>query len=75
MLPAAPAANSLSACPELLQPKQLHHLHLTLTQVLQLSLRSKPQWKTHAEMGKETLVETQRQCESWERPKTFPPAE
>ena len=37
--------------PESLQPKQLHHLHpwpsQGQTQVLQGSLRSKPQWTTH----------------------------
>ena len=42
--------------PELLQPKQLHHLHtwplLGQIQVLQGSLRSKPQWMDdpHAEV-------------------------
>ena len=51
--PAALAANSPEylVLPEPLQPKQLHHLHTWpsqgQTQVLQGSLRSKPQWMIH----------------------------
>ena len=51
--PASLAANSPDdlVLPEPLQPKQLHHLHTwpsqRQTQVLQGSLRSKPQWTTH----------------------------
>ena len=44
------------ALPEPLQPKQLHHLHTWpsqgQTQVLQGSLRSKPQWTTHMQRWK-----------------------
>ena len=44
------------ALPELLQPKQLQHLHswpsLGQTQVLQGSLRSKPQWTSHMQRWK-----------------------
>ena len=53
VFPAALAANSPEylVLPEPLQPKQLHHLHTWTsqgqTQVLQGSLRSKPQWMTH----------------------------
>ena len=53
ILPAALAANSPEylVLREPLQPKQLHHLHtwpsLGQTQVLQGSLRSKPQWTIH----------------------------
>ena len=42
--------------PESLRPKQLHHLHtwpsLGQTQVLQGSLKSKLQWKTHMQKWK-----------------------
>ena len=42
--------------PEPLRPKQPHHLHtwpsMKQTQVLQGSLRSKPQWMTHIQRGK-----------------------
>ena len=42
--------------PEPLRPKQLHHLlmrtSLGQTQVLQGSLRSKPQWMTHVQKWK-----------------------
>ena len=42
--------------PETLQPKQLHHIHtwasLGQTQVLQGSLKSKPQWTTHMQRWK-----------------------
>ena len=56
--PAALAANSPEylVLPEPLQPNQLHHLHtwpsLGQTQVLQGSLRSKPQWTTHMQRWK-----------------------
>ena len=52
IFPATLAASSLEywVLPEPLQPKQLHHLHTWpsqgQTQVLQGSLRSKPQWMT-----------------------------
>ena len=53
IFPAALASNSPEdlELPEPLQPNQLHHLHTWpsqgQTQVLQGSLRSKPQWMTH----------------------------
>ena len=51
--------------PESLLPKQLHHLHTWpsqgQTQVLQGSLRSKPQWMTNIQEN-ETTIETQGQC-------------
>ena len=51
--------------PETLQPKQLHHLHtwpsLGQTQVLQGSLRSKPQWMTHMPEVNKATIETQGQ--------------
>ena len=58
LFPAALTANSSEylVLPEPLQPKQLHHLHtwpsLGQTQVLQGSLRSKPQWTTHMQRWK-----------------------
>ena len=52
--------------PEPLRPKQLHFLHTWpsqgLSQVLQGSLRSKPQWTTHMQRWKENHIETQGQC-------------
>ena len=61
-IPTALAANSpdylmlLLVLPEPLRPKQLHHLHTWpsqgQTQVLQGSLRSKPQWMTHMQRWK-----------------------
>ena len=52
--------------PESLQLKQLHHLHTWpsqgQTQVLQGSLRSKPQWMTQCRDINKTTVETQGQC-------------
>ena len=53
IFPAALTANfpEYLVLPEPLQPKQLHHCHTWpsqgQTQVLQGSLRSKPQWTTH----------------------------
>ena len=53
IFPAALAANSPEylLLPEPLKPKQLHHFHNWTsqgqTQVLQGSLRNKPQWTTH----------------------------
>ena len=53
VFPVALASNSPEylVLPEPLGPKQLHYLHTwpsqEQTQVLQGSLRSKPQWKTH----------------------------
>ena len=58
IFPAALAANppEYLVLPEPLQPKQLHHLHTWpsqgQTQVLQGSLRSKPQWTTHMQRWK-----------------------
>ena len=61
-IPTALAANPLEylmlllVLPEPLRPKQLHHLHTWPSQgqiqVLQSSLRSKPQWTTHMERWK-----------------------
>ena len=55
LLPYLPTSRYMML-PELLQPKQLHHLHtwpsLGQTQVLQSSLRSKPQWTTHLQRWK-----------------------
>ena len=58
IFPAALAANSPEylVLTESLQPKQLHHLHTWPSQgqaqVLQGSLRSKPQWTTHMQRWK-----------------------
>ena len=58
IFPAALAANSpeFLVLPEPLQPKQLPHLHTwpsqVQIQVLQGSLRSKPQWVTHMQRWK-----------------------
>ena len=58
IFPAALVANTPEylVLPESLQPKQLHHLHTWplqgQTQVLQGSLRSKPQWTTHMQRWK-----------------------
>ena len=66
---AALASNSPEdlVLPEPLRPKKLHHLHSWpfqgQTQVLQGSLRSKPQWTTHIQRwGKKHTIETQGQC-------------
>ena len=59
MVPSALAANPSEylVLPEALQPKQLHLLHTWpsqgQTQVLQGSLRSKPQWMTHMQRWKQ----------------------
>ena len=53
LFPSALAANppEYLVLPEPIRPKKLHHLHTWpsqgQTQVLQSSLRSKPQWMTH----------------------------
>ena len=58
IFPAALATNSPEylVLPEFLQPQQLHHLHTWpsqgQTQVLQGSLRSKPQWMAHMQRWK-----------------------
>ena len=58
IFPAALAANfpEYLVLPEPLRPKQLHHLHTWpsqgQTQVLQGSLRGKPQWTTHMQRWK-----------------------
>ena len=58
IFPASLATNSPEylMLPEPLRPKQLHHLHtwasLGQTQVLQGSLRSKPQWTNHMQRWK-----------------------
>ena len=55
LLPWLPTPLSTWCC-QSLQPKQLHHLHTWpsqgQTQVLQGSLRSKPQWTTHMQRWK-----------------------
>ena len=57
-VPVALAVNSPEylVLPEPLKPKQLDHLHTWTsqgqTQVLQGSLRSKPQWTTHVQRWK-----------------------
>ena len=67
IFPAALASNSPEdlELPEPLQPNQLHHLHTWpsqgQTQVLQGSLRSKPQWMTQCRDRNKTTIETQRQ--------------
>ena len=59
IFPAALAANSPEylLLPEPLWPKQLHHLHIWpsqgQTQVLQGSLKRKPQWTTHMQRWKQ----------------------
>ena len=56
MFPASLTANSAEylVLPEPMQPKQQNHFHtwpsLGQTQVRQGSLRSKPQWTSHAEV-------------------------
>ena len=66
MLPAALAANSPSCQPGAVRTPATQAAapppHLTLTQVLQHSLRSKPQWITCMQRWKQTTVGTQRQC-------------
>ena len=58
VFPAALATNSPEYLvqPEPLRPKHLNHLHTwpsqEQTQVLQGSLKSKPQWKTHMQRWK-----------------------
>ena len=68
IFPAAPAANSPDylVLPELLQPKQLHHLHTWPSQGQPKSSRAasgaNPSGPPTCRAGNETTIETQGQC-------------